>query len=86
MRPLALFAIALGSLQAAVPLDIAGVRPGPVTVTSTPDSVTARWTDEANSAWTAEFSLDPKAALITAIKVNGAVVIDHARPFYQCTT
>ena len=86
MRTLALFAIVLGSLQAAVPLDTTGVRPGPVTVTPTADSVTARWSDEANRSWSAEFSLDPKAALITSIKVNGAVVIDHARPFYQCTT
>lgn len=80
------FAFALGSLLAALPIDTSGVRPGPVSLTTTTGSAIARWTDEANRAWTAEFSLDPKAALITAIAVNGAVVIDHARPFYQCTT
>ena len=42
MYALALIAIAIGSLQAAVPLDSPGVRPGPVTLTSTPpDSATA---------------------------------------------
>jgi len=87
---LGLLGAALYSLHAAAPLDVSGVRPGPVTVTSTADSVTAHWSDEANREWTAEFSLDPKAALITAIRVNGAVngaaVVDHARPFFQCTT
>ncbi len=83
---LGLFGLALCTLHAAVPLDVSGVRPGPVTVTSTADSATAHWSDEANRAWTAEFSLDPKAALVTAIQVNGALVVDHARPFFQCTT
>src|SRR5205823_1008144 len=36
--------------------------------------------------WSAEFSLDPKAPLIRSIQVNGAAVIENARPFYQCTT
>ncbi len=70
----------------AVPLDVSGVRPGPVTVTSTATSVTAHWNDEVNRPWTAEFSLDPKAPLVRAIAVSGAAVIERARPFYQCTT
>ena len=70
----------------AVSLDVSGVRPGPVTVTSTATSVTAHWSDEANRPWTAEFSLDPKSPLIRAIAVNGAAVIERARPFYQCST
>src|SRR5947209_8646347 len=81
-----LMGLVLCTLRAAAPLDISGVRPGPVTLASTPDSATAQWNDEAGRTWTAEFSLDPKAALITAIKVNGALVVDHARPFYECTT
>src|SRR5260370_41391758 len=36
--------------------------------------------------WTAEFSLDPKAPLLTAIAMNGAPVITRAQPFLQCTT
>ena len=76
----------LSSLATAVTLDVAGVRPGPVMVSSTAASATVKWTDEANRPWTAEFSLDPRAPLITAISVNGASVIERARPFYQCTT
>jgi hypothetical protein len=82
---LILFVLALGTVHAAVPFDQSAVRPGPVTVTSTADAVTIHWSDEANRPWTAEFSLDPKAPLITAIKVNSAAVVEGARPFYQCT-
>jgi hypothetical protein len=76
----------LWQMAFAVELDVSAVRPGPVTVTATRASATVRWTDEANRPWTAEFSLDPKAPLITAISVNGAAVIERARPYYQCTT
>jgi len=76
----------VGALRAAVPFDQSGVRPGPVAVSSATDAVIVRWSDEANRPWTVEFSLDPKAALIAAIKVNGAAVVENARPFYQCTT
>ena len=81
-----LTACAPGQVRTAVPFDGSGVRPGPVYVTSTAQSATVHWSDEANRRWTAEFSLDPKAPLITAIAVNDAVVIDRGRPFYQCTT
>lgn len=76
----------LSALHAAVPFDQSGVRAGPVTVTSTADAVTVHWSDEANHPWSAEFSLDPKAPLIRSIQVNGAAVVENARPFYQCTT
>jgi hypothetical protein len=66
--------------------DLSGVKPGPVTVESTADSLTVRWKDDAGLPWTAEFSLDPKRPLITAIAHNGAAVISRARPIYQCTT
>src|SRR5260370_24193870 len=73
-------------LAAAVTLDVSGIRPGPVTVTSTATSATVHWNDEADRPWTAEFSLEPRAPLITAIAAGGAKVIERARPFYQCTT
>ena len=76
----------LSALHAAVPFDQSGVRPGPVTVTSTADAVTVHWSDEAQRPWSAEFSLDPKGPLIRSIKANGASVVENARPFYQCTT
>src|SRR5262249_24253094 len=79
--------VLLGSvLPAAVPVDLSGVRPGRISVRSSADSVTVAWPEENGKSWTAEFSLDPKKPLITAIAVNGAKVIDRARPFYSCST
>src|SRR5258708_5818392 len=73
-------------LIAAVPFDSSAIRPGPVTVSSDSQAASVHWSDEANRSWTAEFSLDPKAPLITTIKVNGATVLERARPTYECTT
>jgi len=78
--------LVLSGLRAAVPFDQSGVRPGPVAVTSSADAVTVGWSDESQRPWSAEFSLDPKGPLIRAIRVNGAAVMENARPFYQCTT
>ena len=70
----------------AVPVDLTGVRPGPVNVQQTATAVSVTWPDEAGRSWTAEFSLDPKAPLITSIGVGGHHIIERAKPYYQCTT
>jgi hypothetical protein len=85
MRTLALL-LALTALHAAVPVDLSGVKPGPIAVEATPAALTVRWKDENGKPWTAEFSLDPKAPLLAAIDAGGAPVISRARPFLQCTT
>jgi hypothetical protein len=82
--PIAFFVLL--RVAAAVSLDVSGVQPGPVTITSTPAAAAVRWNDEDGRAWTAEFSLDPKAPLITSIAVAGAPVIERASPVYRCTT
>jgi hypothetical protein len=71
---------------AAVPVDLSAVKPGPIAVDSGPNSLTVRWKDESGGPWSAEFSLDPKLPLLTAISMNGAPLITRARPFFQCTT
>src|SRR5216684_3054262 len=71
---------------AAVPVDLSAVKQGLVAVDSAPTSLTVRWKDEAGHPWAAEFSLDPKAPLLSAIAMNGAPVITRPRPFLQCTT
>jgi len=71
---------------AAVPVDLSAVKPGPVTIDSGPASLTVHWMDEAGNPWSAEFSLDPKTPLLTAIAMNGKAVVARARPFLQCTT
>ncbi len=70
------------SARAAVPVDVSGVKPGPIEVTQTADSLTVRWPDENKAIWTAEFSLDPKAPLITRI----GDVVSRARPYFHCET
>jgi hypothetical protein len=87
MRKLACVLMAMAaSAAAAVPVDLSAVKPGPIAVESGAASLTVRWKDESGRPWTAEFSLDPKAPLVTAIAMNGAPVISRARPSFQCTT
>jgi hypothetical protein len=70
----------------AVPVDLSGVRPGPISVTESANSLTVKWPAENNRTWTAEFSLDPKTPLITAMSVEGKPVIQRARPWYHVET
>jgi hypothetical protein len=71
---------------ASVPLDLTRVRPGPVTVTRTDDSVSVTWPDETGRPWRATFSLDPAQPLVTSIGAGTDAVIRGARPFYQGET
>ena len=90
MRNLLFVIVAFLSLQtAAVPVavDLTGVRPGPIAVTSTADSVTVTWPDETARVWRATFSLQPAQPLITSLGPDGAEpVVRSARPFYQGET
>ena len=43
-----IFLIPLISVAATVPADISGVRPGPISVSASTDSITVRWPDEAS--------------------------------------
>jgi hypothetical protein len=71
---------------APVALDLSGLRPGPVSVDGTRESVTVQWQDESSRPWTAVFSLDPAQPLITAISVDGKPIVERARPLYWCET
>lgn len=82
----ALLVVPLVCRSATVPLDLSGVRPGPITVASTADSVTVSWLDQASRSWRAEFSLDPAKPLIASIAVAGTAIIERARPVYRCAT
>jgi hypothetical protein len=73
-------------LAAAVPVDLSGVRPGPISVSSSATSLTVKWPAENGHTWAAEFSLDPKQPLITAISAEGKPVIQRAKPWYQVQT
>ena len=82
LASLALLPIAAQS----VPLDVSGVRPGPVSVTSSDDEIVVEWPDENGRAWTASFSLDSDDALIRSIAVNDKDVAADIRPYYQGET
>jgi hypothetical protein len=83
--------IALGLLPlacwaAAVPLDVSGVRPGPVALEQPAGAVAVRWSDAGGRGWRAEFSLDPARPLLTSIAVDGKTVVERARPVYRGAT
>jgi hypothetical protein len=71
-----------------VPIDLSGVRPGPIAVMRAADSVTVAWPDEQTREWRATFSLDPSQPLITSIGLAaaGEPIVRSARPFYQGET
>src|SRR5215831_16331868 len=85
MRSLILL-IPIISLAATVPADISGVRPGPITVSVSTESITVRWPDEASRIWSADFSLNSERPLITAIGVGSTAVVRNAYPQYWAAT
>jgi hypothetical protein len=74
------------AVAVSMPLQLAGVRPGPISVTRGEDSVTVTWPDETAHVWRATFSLDPAHPLVTSIGSDGDPVVRAARPFYQGET
>ncbi|HYP13588.1 MAG TPA: DUF4350 domain-containing protein, partial [Bryobacteraceae bacterium] len=71
-------------IAAPVPLDLSGVKPGPVAVTRVGDVAVVRWPDGQNRAWEAHFNLEPTRPLIASIQVNGKAVVQNAVPLYNC--
>ena len=71
---------------APITADLSGVKPGPIAVISSTESVKVTWSDAANHQWQTIFSLDSIQPLITSISVDGHTIVDRARPYYRCTT
>lgn len=69
--------------SAPVPLDLTGLRPGPISVVRSENNVTVIWPDETGRPWRATFSLDPAEPLVTSIGAGSEFVVRGARPFYQ---
>src|SRR5690349_6538052 len=90
MRILALALIVLVPLQVPagpIPLDLSGLRAGPITVVRDENALTVGWPDETGRTWRAVFSLDPEKPLIASIGPDGGnALIRNARPFYQGET
>jgi len=85
MRSLVFF-VPILSVAATFPADIASVRPGPVTVSATAESLSVRWPDEGSRTWIAEFSLDSAKPLISRIGLDAASVVRDAWPQYWAMT
>src|SRR6185295_3434617 len=70
---------------AAIPVDTSGVKPGPVHVQVSTDTISVTWPDGESKQWRADFSLDAAKPLITAIAVGDRKIIESARPIYDCS-
>jgi hypothetical protein len=82
-----ILACSAGYLQAApITSDVSAVKPGPIAVVASDQSLTVSWNDETNHQWQAVFSLDSAKPLITAISVDGHNIVELAKPYYRCTT
>lgn len=78
------WALIINAGAATVPLDLSGVRPGPITVESALEGVIIQWADADAQTWRAEFSLNPDKPLITSIRTGGQVLVERAQPIYRC--
>lgn len=84
---LSLLACSMGSAYAApIAADLSAVKPGPIAVSSSQQSLTVVWQDAAQHQWQTIFSLDSTKPLITAISADGRAIVQLARPYYRCTT
>jgi hypothetical protein len=81
-----LLLIPLPAAAVSVPLDLSGVRPGPITVARDEESVTITWPDDTGRAWRATFSLNPAQPLVTSIGAGADAIVRGGRPFYQGET
>lgn len=66
--------------------NLSAVRPGPIAVESSDQSLRVTWNDAAQHQWQTVFSLDSTKPLITAISVDGRTIVTLARPWFRCTT
>src|SRR5437868_716983 len=88
MRTVCLIATGCASfaLAQSIPVDLSGLKDGPVRVVADTSSITVEWPDERERTWTAVFSLETRRPLISSIRVGGKTVIASAQPFYRCET
>ncbi len=78
--------LAVSAIAATIPVDTSQLRPGPVRVTSTAETLRVEWPDERGRRWAAEFSLDPVKPLLSSISLAGRVLIMGASANYWVET
>ena len=83
---LSLFALAVGTAAAAVPVDLEAYRDGSATVATNDEEVRVNWRDEAELEWSLAFRRDPAKPLIASLEVGGEPVLRDGRPYYSVET
>ena len=83
---LSLFALAVGTAAAAVPVDLEAYRDGSATVATNDEEVRVRWRDEAELEWSLAFRRDPAKPLIASLEAGGEPVLRDGRPYYSVET
>jgi hypothetical protein len=82
-----LFAVSMRCVCAApIAADISAVKPGPISVAVSGQTLAIDWKDTANRQWQARFSLDSTKPLIASISADGKNIVESAWPYYRCTT
>jgi hypothetical protein len=66
--------------------DVSAVKPGPISVVSSEQSLKITLSGAENHKWQMTFSLDSSKPLITSISVEGHNIVERAKPYYRCTT
>lgn len=83
---MAFVCVSWSAYAADIVADTTGVKPGPIVVESTRQSLDVNWSDAAAHRWKATFALDSSKPLITAIAVDGRDVVTLAEPVYRVAT
>lgn len=86
MKRLAAWLLCLSPAVAAIPIDVSGVRPGPVTVRESSDGLIVSWPDEKNRMWSIEFRADGKPEVIRKISLGERPIVENAQPVYFADT
>jgi hypothetical protein len=86
MLRIALWLLCLFPADAAILIDISGVRPGPISARGVADGLIVSWADEKGASWAIEFRADGNPQVLRRISVGGKSVIENAQPVYFADT
>ena len=85
---LAFFFVFAPPVLCAAPIstDLSGVKPGPIAVAVSGQTLVVAWKDASRHQWETRFSLDSAKPLIASISSDGSNIVESAWPYYRCTT
>jgi hypothetical protein len=74
------------SVLSAMPVDLSGLRPGPVAVRETEGILSVNWPDEKGRVWSIGFRTDGKPEVIRAIALGDKTILENGQPVYFADT